>query len=141
MKKIIFILPLMLVACSDYKTGKLGANMHPTIDVQPISADIEVGERISGSAECTDLLFFRISEPSRGVYGAGTMETLAKGVDTTCAAGALYDAMSKIDADVIVAPQYTVASTRFMCIPKLNCLYQNTKVLVTGRAGKVSYKK
>lgn len=142
MKKSLLLLPLTLVACTNYHNSKLDVDMKPSVNVAPIEAKVEVGDKISGSAQCTDLFFMRIASPERKTFGNDSVIDHKAGnlADASCTAGAVYDAMSKSGADVIISPQYTTSQESFGCIFS-RCLYRDTKVIVSGWEGKVSYTK
>ncbi|MDR1826071.1 MAG: hypothetical protein LBQ49_00075 [Rickettsiales bacterium] len=142
MKKSMILLPLALVACTGYHNGKIGAVIAPIPPIESkIEANVKVGEKITGSAECTEVLFLTVSAPERQTYGPELQTKTGNLANSTCTAGAIYDAMSSSDADIIVSPQYTSVKTSFGCIPFVGCLYKNTKVIVSGHAGKITYAK
>jgi hypothetical protein len=145
MKKqsLLLIGALALAACSSgYHNGKSGTILSiPDVKVAQNEAKITIGDKISGSAECTELFFFTVKSPERQTFGPKMQEGAGNFANHACTGGAIYDAMSKSNADIIVAPHYTAVRKSFLCLPVLSCLYSNTKVVVEGNAGKVSYTK
>ena len=53
-----------------------------------------------------------------------------------CTAGAVYNAISKNNSDLLVEPQYTTVKNGFLCT-MFGCLYSDTKVIVSGYSAKI----
>ena len=74
MKKIFLLTGVMaLTACSTYHTGKTGFTItNPDVEFIPMEAKVTVDDssKISGSAECSSLLWVFNSAPERQAYGA-----------------------------------------------------------------------
>jgi hypothetical protein len=136
MKKSLLLLPLLAItACSSYDTARMSATFAPVLETDT-KAKIAVGDRITGSAQCTEALFITVASPSRHAHVHSMQSSHANNI---CVAGAVYDAMAGANADVIVSPRYTTQRTAFGCLPMLGCLWSDTKVLVEGFAGRVSF--
>jgi hypothetical protein len=139
MKK--YLLILALAGCSSYQNTKLGVG-NPEVDINKapsLNANVAVGEKITGKASCQEILFIK-SKPYHQTYGINLQITDIE-ADSSCVAGAIYDAMNKNNADVLIAPSYTVIRDEFLCIPYTrHCIYSNTEVLVSGFSGKLNIK-
>tara|TARA_B110000263_G_C15056889_1_gene395570 strand:- start:227 stop:559 length:333 start_codon:yes stop_codon:yes gene_type:complete len=86
----------------------LGASVNVNATVNPITADVTVGEKITGTAKESYLFkFFKLSGTSKYLDNVG-------GGGNVCSAAA-YDAVNSSGADVIVNPQYvrTMSSNLF----------------------------
>lgn len=131
---------LALTGCATYHNGKIGMTItNPEIQFVPKQASVNVDtqNKISGSAKCDSVLWVFNSTPVRQTYGPELQTNDGNIAPDECVAGALYDAMSKSNADIIVAPQYTVAQQGLLCF-KNRCLYGTTHVIVSGYAGSIT---
>ena len=131
---------LALTGCTTYHNGKMGMNFtNPEIEFAPkqVNVNIDAQNKISGSAKCTSVLWAFNSTPVRQTYGPELQTNDGNIAPDECVAGALYDAMGKSNADIIVAPQYTVAQQGLLCF-KNRCLYGTTHVIVSGYAGSIT---
>lgn len=102
-----------------------------------IEANLEIGEKISGSASETCLFRFLCFGPNHfadGVtYGVGGGTSLLgfQGIEGyKVKSAAAYEAVTKANADVIVAPRYTVETTDFL-------IFKTTNATVTGYKGSI----
>lgn len=142
MKKAAFLLlPLALTACgTSYHTGRMGANIDG-LDMQfvPKQAKISVDtdKKITGTAKCSSQFWILESAPERQAYGPGLQEPAGNFASDECVAAAMYDAISKTNADVLVAPQYTAVRDGLLCFGH-RCLFGTTQVIVNGFSGKIS---
>lgn len=137
MKSLAILTPvLFLAACTDYHTSGTGAMISHDVHSKS-NASIVVGDKVSGSAECNDYLFFIKSRPERQTYIPEMMSKVGNLADEQCTAGAVYDAVSKNNIDLLIAPQYTSVKTGFLCTP-IGCLYSNTKIIVSGYSAKIN---
>lgn len=142
MKKTAFLLlPLVLTACgTTYHTGRIGANIDG-VDMRfvPKQAKISVDtdKKITGTAKCSSNFWFFETAPERQAYGPGLQEPAGNIASDECTAAAMYDAISKTNADVLVAPQYTTVQNGALCFGR-RCLHGTTQVIVTGFSGKIS---
>ena len=141
MKKIAILTSVLaLASCGAYHTGKIGATISgPDVQFTPQEAKLAINtqNKISGSATCSSLLWVFNDVPERQVYGAKLQTKDGVMASSDCVAGAVYDAMSKTDADLIVAPQYTTVRDGVLCFG-YRCLFGTTKVLVKGFSGKIT---
>ncbi|PAV26827.1 hypothetical protein C8D92_106194 [Tamilnaduibacter salinus] len=126
MKKGLIVSSLLLAGaltgCSSLNTSSNPMPLAGNVQTD-INADIEVGEKISGSSSATKILFFTMSSDSEYadgvVYGApngnGGGSLLPFNLDPTASvkSAAAYNAIEASGADVIVAPQYTVKKKDF----------------------------
>ena len=131
---------LALTGCTTYNNGKIGMTItNPEIQFVPQQASVSVDtkSKISGSAKCDSVLWVFNSTPTRKTYGPKLQTSEGNIASDACVAGALYDAMSKSNADIIVAPQYTVAQEGILCL-KNKCLRGSTQVIVSGYAGTIA---
>ena len=61
----------------------------------------------------------------------------SKQAPDACTRGAVYNALSRSDADIIVTPRYEAESFNFLCIPFTNlCVWNESTAWVTGYEGK-----
>lgn len=142
MKKYVLLgtILLSLCACSAYHTGKIGMNVNDdAVEFYPkqISLNVDSSSKISGSAECTSLFWIFNLTPEKQAYGVNLQTDSGVIASDECVAAAIYDAMSKTNADVIVAPQYTTVRDGLLCFG-YRCLGGTTKVIVKGYSGKIS---
>ena len=137
MKKIYAIIVLLaLCACSvTTHQGVEGSKFSDVIvEARPLQVSVVPGERISGAARCRNFLFFTLNSPEKEAYGA-TMQTDEGNFEAgICTRGAIYNAISKANADVILAPQYTTSGKTFGCLFG-HCIYSDSTVKVTGFKG------
>lgn len=124
-----------LTGCSSMNVSSTPVPLAGTVDTD-IKADIEVGEKITGSSSATKVLFFTIggeTEYADGVaYGdAGGNSPLAA-LDSVAPvkAAAAYNAIQSSGADVIVAPRYTVKKKDYL-------VYGTIDVTVEGYKGTI----
>ena len=106
----LMLLFLCASCSSSLNQSGLGATINVPATVNPITADVTVGEKITGTAKETYLFkFFKTS----GTYTY--LDNVTVGGDV-CSAAA-YDAVNSSGADVIVNPQYvrTKKSNLFKC--------------------------
>ena len=124
-----------LTGCSSMNVSSTPVPLAGTVETD-IKADIEVGEKITGSSSATKVLFFTIggeTEYADGMtYGeAGGMSPLAA-LDSVAPvkAAAAYNAIQSSGADVIVAPRYTVKKKDYL-------VYGTIDVTVEGYKGTI----
>jgi len=139
MKKIMVVVMMAMVVsgCSsvEYHNGKNSLLVQETmIEPKPMQADIEVGRKISGTAECESLFGFRIKKPQKQTYGADLQVPAGNFAPSDCTRGALYDALSKHNADMIVYPHYTTVKKGEFCIFGW-CMHRVDQIIVTGYEG------
>ena len=139
MKAAILLLPLALAACGAYHTGRIGATIDaPDIRFVPKQAKISVSEnKITGTAKCSSTLWVFNSAPERQVFGPELQTSAGNFASPECTAGAMYDAVSKANADILVAPQYTTVRNGVLCFGH-RCLFGTTQVIVNGYSGKIT---
>lgn len=134
---------LGIVAISIFGCGTIHTSQHSgPMDVRvvaPLKADVAVGEKITGTASSVNLLWiFNLGTPDKfsdGVaYDAEAKEAPRISwfipVENIKAA-AVYDAVSKAKADVIVAPKYVVEYKDYL-------LFRTVQVTVTGYKGTIN---
>ncbi len=139
MKKIALLTALLgLTACNTYHNGRAGLVLADTVDVNTVAnVKVDAGNKISGVAECSSVLYVFHSEPERQSH-IPTLQTASGNIaSSACTNGAIYDALDGVNADVIVAPQYTTVQNGLLCFGS-RCLFGTTKVLVSGYAGKIT---
>ena len=141
MKKIVIILVAVFVVtgCSsiEYHNGRNSLLMETIrIEPNPIEADIQVGEKISGTAECKMLFGFTIDSPQKQTYGSDLQVSAGNFSPRACTRGALYNALIKNNADLIIAPRYTAVQDAKLCIFGL-CVFRNYQIIITGYKGTI----
>ncbi len=126
-----------LAGCSPYHRGVGGVNLaYSDIQVRPMEARIQVGERIQGRAKCKSLFGIPLQSPAKEAYGAELQTTEGNIAPNECTRGAIYEAISRSHADIIVAPQYVVDGFNFLCLFGTSaCLYKSSDIVVTGYKG------
>ena len=107
----LFLLFICVSCSSSLNQSGLGASVNVNATVNPITADVTVGEKITGTAK-ESYLFKFIKTSGTSTY----LDNVAVGGGDVCASAA-YDAVNSSGADVIVNPQYvrTTSSTLFTC--------------------------
>lgn len=141
MKKILFVVLIILsvAGCSsvEYHNGRNSLVVQNiTIEPKPLQADIKVGQKITGVAECESWFGFYTKQPTEQTYGAELQVPEGNFVPSQCTRGALYDALNKYNADVIVSPHYTSFKKGDLCILGF-CIHTVNKVIVTGYKGNI----
>lgn len=141
MKKLLILeaLLILLIACSSVEqhNGRQSVLMNTVaIEPRPLQADIQVGKAISGVAECETWFGFITKQPQKQTYGVDMQEPQGNYAPNACTRGAVYDALSKSNADVIVAPRYTSIKKKNWCILGL-CLHSVDQIIVSGYKGDV----
>ena len=106
------------------------------VEPEPMAAQIKVGQKITGTAECETLFGFNIKSPKKLTYGADLQVEDGNFSPSKCTRGAVYDALTKNKADVIIAPQYTASEDGVFCIFG-HCAYRSNKITVTGYKGTI----
>lgn len=140
MKKLLLVVAVLgLVGCStsELRNGRNSVNLaNIAIEPEPMTASIKVGQKISGTAECETLFGFTLSSPKKLTYGADLQVEDGNFAPSKCTRGAIYDALTKNKADVIIAPQYTATEDGTFCIFG-HCAYRSNKITVTGYKGTI----
>ncbi|RMF14775.1 MAG: hypothetical protein D6758_10950 [Gammaproteobacteria bacterium] len=138
MKKAIILSALVasgaLTGCSSLNVSSNSLPVAGNIETD-VKADVEVGQKITGSSKATKILFFTLMDDKEfadGVnYGGGAGFALSP-LDKVSAvkAAAAYNAIEASGADVIVAPRYTVKQEDFV-------VYGTIEVTVEGYKGTI----
>ena len=140
MKKLLLVVAILgLVGCSssELRNGRNSMNLaNIAVEPEPMSAQIKVGQKIMGTAECETLFGFQINAPKKLTYGAGLQVEDGNFAPSKCTRGAIYDALTKNKADVIIAPQYTASEEASFCIFGA-CAHRVNKITVVGYKGTI----
>lgn len=104
------------------------------VEPSPLQADIQVGEKISGTAECQTLFGFHTKKPQKQTYEAELQVASGNFSPSACTRGALYNALIKNNADLIIAPRYTAVQDTKICLFGL-CAVRKYQIIVTGYKG------
>lgn len=137
MKKIILLglLISVLTGCSsmDYHNGRNNMLLGKLddIDVHPLQADVKVEQQISGVAECKSWFGFLTKKPTHQTYGSYLQVPQGNFSPTACTRGAIYNALSKNNAELILAPRYTAVQKGKFCLFGI-CLHKTHQIIVTG---------
>ena len=131
---------IALTACST--TTHRGINggdfANAVVETRPMQISVVPGAKVKGSARCTSFLGFTINAPEKEAYGA-TMQTTDGNFEAgRCTRGAVYDAVSKANSEMLLAPQYIVSGKTFGCFLG-HCLYSDSRVDVIGYAANYAY--
>ncbi|MDG5500800.1 hypothetical protein [Marinobacter sp. BGYM27] len=124
-----------LTGCSSLNVSSTPVPLAGTVGTD-INADIEVGEKITGTSSATKILFFTVggeTEYADGVaYGANSGSSPLAALDMVAPvkAAAAYNAIKGSGADVIVAPRYTVKKKDYF-------VYGTIDVTVEGYKGTI----
>ena len=137
MKKVLIASSLILAgALSGCSSMNVSSNAMPiTAPLETnLKADVEVGEKITGKASVTKILFFTIAndkEFADGVaYGADASTGGALPFENPVSkakSAAAYKAITESGADIIVAPRYTVKSEDFLIFGTINVTVEGYK--------------
>lgn len=146
MKKMVGLLALVsALALSGCSAMHVSSNTMPLSGnvKTDVNANVDVGQKISGTSSATRILFFTVGGDSKHadgmVYGTSNggggssllpFGALGGGAVGKVKSAAAYNAMHKSGADVIVAPQYTVSEKNYGVFAKY-------KVTVTGYKGTI----
>ncbi len=140
MKKLLFVVVVLgLVGCStvEYHNGRNSLNIaNVAIEPEPMSMQIKVGQKITGTAECEKWFGFTTKAPKQLTYGAELQVASGNFTPDKCTRGALYDALTRNKADLIIAPQYTASQEGEVCIFGA-CMHRVNKIIVTGYKGTI----
>lgn len=142
MKKLCLLVltAVCLVGCSSaaYRNarGSMVLDDMNKINTPAFKADVEVGEKISGVAECESWFGITTKQPARQTHDAKLQSNAGNLAPSACTRGALYEAMSKSNADVIITPRYTSVSKDNWCILGY-CIHKVRQIIVTGYKGSV----
>ena len=139
MKKMLLSLAAtcLLSACSSgMHRGIEGMNVgYNNIETRPMEASVEVGKKVTGKATCSNFLFF-YSKPDNEAFGA-TLQNSSGNESSFCTRGAVYDALKRSDADLLIAPKYEQEKSSFLCLPFIDaCMYRKATINVTGFEGR-----
>ncbi len=140
MKKLLLVVAVLgLVGCSSVEQHNGRNSMliqNVLIEPTPMQADIEVGQKISGTAVCEKWFGFTTSQPNKLTYGANLQVPAGNLASSKCTRGAVYDALNRSKADIIIAPQYTTIQEAHVCIFGA-CVHRADRVTVTGYKGTI----
>lgn len=132
-------LTLTLSACTALNVSGPAVELNPgAIAPTAYKPDIEVGQKIQGTAQSVSILGIQIKGPSSFADGYGTVASapfplsLIPNPAGRAKSGAAYEAMSSSGADLIVAPQYTIKTTK-----TLLGLIKTIEVSVVGYKGTI----
>jgi len=137
LKKVLIASSLVLAgALSGCSSMNVSSNSMPiTAPLQTdIKADIEVGEKITGKASVTKILFFTIGSDkhfadgvSYGGSGGGSGLPFLGDPVSKAKSAAAYKAVNASGADIIVAPRYTVETEDFVVYGTINVTVEGYK--------------
>jgi len=130
---ILLVAAFAISGCSAVRSSQFTSPLYSTVDA-PLKANIEVGNKISGSASSTTLFgFINVGGPSKfadGVtYGheSGGFLPLQHDKFGTVKEAAAFDAISKSDADLIVAPRYAIEYNDYFFFATVNATVSGYK--------------
>ena len=140
MKKLLLVVAVLgLVACSssELRTGRNSMNLaNIAVEPEPMAASVKVGQKITGTATCETWFGITTKSPEKLTYGADLQVEDGNFTPNKCTRGAVYDALTKSKADVIIAPQYTATEEGSICIFSA-CMHRVNKITVTGYKGTI----
>lgn len=126
-------------ASTQYHNGRDGVTLANTdaIKVYPMQAEVRVGNVVSGVAECEKWFGIFKKEPEKQTYGLPLQSEQGNFAPNACTRGAVYDAISKGNADTIIAPRYLAVKKKELCILGIKslCLHEVDQIIVTGYKG------
>lgn len=119
-----------LWGCSTLTVSQPSSRLVSQVEA-PLKSDVKVGEKISGTAQATQLfgLFeFGPNKTAKGInYRSGGLPSLFDSFSAIQAAAA-YQAVISTNADIIVAPRYTIETKNYL-------IFKVTTATVTGYKG------
>lgn len=128
-------LSMLVMACSSvsYHNGRNSISLAQPdqVDLYPLQADVKVEQQISGVAECESWFGFLTKKPQRQTFGATLQEASGDFSPSPCTRGAIYDALAKNNAEMILSPRYTAVQKKNWCLLGL-CLHKVNQIIVTG---------
>jgi len=140
MKKLLLVVAVLgFVGCSfaEMHNGKNSINLaNIAVEPEPMSAQIKVGQKITGTAVCETWFGITTKSPSKLTYGADLQVGDGNIAPSKCTRGAVYEAITKSKADVIIAPHYTTNQEGTLCIFGA-CVHRVSKITVTGYKGTI----
>lgn len=128
----ISVLSLFLVGCTNTYVSQFSAPLEVKFETQKVPM-VDVGPEIKGHAVIHRLLFFTwgVNNFADGVNYGGGSESIGFSLDTNYNEGkaaAAYDACNRNNADVIIAPRYTLTNENYW-------VYSKTAFVVKGYKG------
>lgn len=141
MKKWMYLaaVAVCVTGCSSMETRNGRNNMlvdDISIEPKPMQAEIQVGPKISGVAECEKWFWFWTKQPAKQTYGTSLQMPDGNFSTGPCTRGAIYDALTKNNADMIVAPKYTAVQKGELCVLG-KCMHRVNQIIVTGYKGNI----
>lgn len=143
MKKILLSLSILaLVGCSTYRDNMSYTTTPPVVKLDAtIQPTIKVGNKVSGRAICSNVLYVFHDAPSEQTYGATINAQTDVLPNSECAAAAVSDALNNSNnADILIAPKFTSITKSFLCLPLVGCFMKTQDVYVDAYEGMVTYK-
>lgn len=142
MKQIVLSLSILAITGCTYYKDNLPYATTPNIRIDSVlTPNITIGDRVSGEAVCSDILFIFHDTPSEQTYGATINAQTDVTSNSACAAAAVYNALSRSnDADVLIAPKFTSITNSFLCLPFIGCFIKTQHMFVDAHEGTITYK-
>lgn len=139
MKKVLLLAAVSsfaMVGCASQNVSQSSSPLVSSVEA-PLKADVDVGEKITGTAQSTQIFGFIKLGPNKfadgvtyaGASGGGLLSMLDSSESVKAAAA--YNATSKSNADVIVAPRYTIETNDYF-------VFKTTKATVNGYKGTIN---
>lgn len=127
---------ILLSGCTRFTTNTKGSEVIVgDVEGVPLEVDVNVGEKISGTCLYKSLFGFAIESPGKLAYGVD-YEHRAYRANSECIQGATYQALTKSNADVVIAPRYFSDEYKFLCLPFIDaCVWRTQNMTVTGYKG------
>jgi len=149
MKKIFFILSLLLFSCTNISYNQLSSDIDVNVTAN-LEATITVGEKITGTgSETTIFFFFRLpgtryrAEGYTSSMNSASPATLKAPIVSSFTSSlnpftviqhakgeAIHDAIQSSSADLIINPQFTITENDYF-------FYRTVKCEVTGKKGTI----
>ncbi len=127
---------ISLNGCARFNTNTKGNEINiDDVEGIPMEVDVKVGDKISGTCSYKSLFGFALEHPEKLAYGVELEHDVTPNA-SECVQGAVYQAISSSNADVIIAPRYFSDEVNLFCLPFFNaCIWRSQEMKVVGYKG------
>lgn len=124
---------MMLSGCTSLTKSQFSSPFHGDVRAS-VKADIEIGEKISGYASATTVLkIFKFGMPTEFAEGVNYVNVRGFGDSySSLKEAAVYDAVSRSNADIILAPSYTIEVKDYFLFATVNVTVMGYKGTIKG---------
>ncbi len=133
---LVLVIMFSLNGCTRINTNTKGSDVNVVpVEAIPMEVSVKVGEKISGDCSFKSIFGIPLEAPEKRAFGVEFDQAFAN-FGGICTEGAVHDAVSKVNADVMIAPRYTVSGFTLFCLPFTDaCIWKSKDVNVSGYKG------